>query len=139
MSWLRLSDATTILDHDEQRARESLERAISKAWLVGNGSPQQALDPNVPLRIQVTPTSGLRLVGRAWLDQPVLHWETSEVECICAPWTPTRQAHSETSPCPSRARIGIWRDDIMRVWGGAATSESVLPPVGTPETSAAER
>ena len=75
MSWLWLSDATTILDHDEQRARESLQRAISKAWLVGNESPQQALDPNVSLRIQVTPTSGLRLVGRAWLDQPVLHWE----------------------------------------------------------------
>jgi hypothetical protein len=35
MSWLSLTKATTILDHDAQRARESLERAISKAWIVG--------------------------------------------------------------------------------------------------------
>jgi hypothetical protein len=59
MSWLSLTKATTILDHDVERARESLGRAISKAWIVGpGGSPAPAIDPNVPLRIQVTPSPG---------------------------------------------------------------------------------
>jgi hypothetical protein len=40
VSWLSLTQATTILDHDIQRARESLGRAISKAGIVGpSGSP----------------------------------------------------------------------------------------------------
>jgi hypothetical protein len=57
MSWLSLTQATTILDHDVQRGRASLERAISKAWIVGvGGSPAPPIDPNVPLRIQVTPS-----------------------------------------------------------------------------------
>ena len=131
VNWLPLADATTIMDHDVQRARESLERAISKAWLVGpGGTPQVAVDPNVPLRIQVTPSSGWRLVGRAWLDQPVLDWETSEIECLCAPWTPSRQSQPPASPTQSRARIAIWRDDIVRLWGGSGTLASNLPAVG---------
>ena len=53
MTWLRLSEATVLIDHDVQRARARLERAIKKAWLVPPpGLPQQTLDPNVPLRIR---------------------------------------------------------------------------------------
>jgi hypothetical protein len=127
MSWLSLTKATTILDHDVQRARESLERAISKAWIVGiGGTPAPPIDPNVPLRIQVTPSPGWRLVGRDWLDQPVLDWETSEIECLCAPWTP-HGASQPAAPSQSRARIEIWQEDIARLWGGAGTSSSKPP------------
>src|SRR5713101_5112982 len=75
VTWLRLSEATALIDHDVQKARERLERAISKAGRVRPGGlPQPMLDPNVPLRIQVTLSPGLRIEGRAWLDNPVLHW-----------------------------------------------------------------
>jgi hypothetical protein len=68
--WLQLSEATVLLDHDQQKARQRLERAITKAWLVpAPGLRQPPLDPNVPLRIQVTPPAGLRIDGRAWLDK----------------------------------------------------------------------
>jgi hypothetical protein len=127
VSWLSLTKATTALDHDVQRARESLGRAISKAWIVGpGGSPPLAVDPNVPLRIQVTPSPGWRLVGRAWLDQPVLDWETSEIECLCTPWMPLRTSEP-ASPSQSRARIEIWREDIGRLWGGPERSGENAP------------
>ena len=56
LNWLLLSEATILIDHDVQKARERLERAIKKAWLVGPpGLPQPALDPNVPLRSKSHP------------------------------------------------------------------------------------
>ena len=123
MSWLTLTKATTILDHDVQRARESLGRAISKAWIVGSGgSPQSPIDPNVPLRVQVTPSPGCRLVGRDWLEHPVLHWGASEIECLCTPWMPPR-ASQPVSPSQSRAKIEIWREDIGRLWGAPESLE----------------
>ena len=129
MSWLSLTQATTILDHDVQRGRASLERAISNAWIVGvGGTPAPPIDPNVPLRIQVTPSPGLRLVGRDWLDRPVLDWETSEIECLCTPWTP-RGASEPSAPSQSRAKIEVWREDIRRLW---AAQES---PVGEVSSS----
>jgi hypothetical protein len=65
MSWLRLNEAATLIHHNVGKARERLSRAISKAWLVGPGVlPQQASDPNVPLRIQVVTSPGLRIDGR---------------------------------------------------------------------------
>jgi hypothetical protein len=89
------------MDHDVERARES-RGVISKAWLVNpGGSAQPAIDPNEPLRIEVTPPPGWRLVGRAWLDNPVLDWETSEIECLCMPWMSPRT--SQPAP-PSRSR-----------------------------------
>jgi hypothetical protein len=135
VSWLSLTKATTILDHDIQRARESLGRAISKAWIVGpSGSPAPAIDPNVPLRIQVTPSPGWRLVGRAWLDHPVLDWETSEIECLCAPWMSPRASQPEP-PSQSRAKIEIWREDIGRLWGGPESSGENVPPSGSSSAS----
>ncbi len=126
MSWLSLTKAATILDHDVQRARESLERAISKAWIVGiGGTPAPPIDPNVPLRIQVTPSPGWRLVGRDWLDQPVLDWENSEIECLCAPWTP-RGASQPAAPSQSRARIEIGRK-TLRVYGVAPELQVASP------------
>jgi hypothetical protein len=128
VSWLSLTKATTILDHDVQRARESLGRAISKAWIVGAvGSPQPAIDPNVPLRIQVTPSPGWRLVGRDWLEHAVLHWETSEIECLCTPYVSPR-ASQPASPSQSRAKIEVWREDIGRLWGAPESSEDEVPP-----------
>jgi hypothetical protein len=51
MTWLRLSEATTLIHHDVQKARERLQRAVSKAWIVRPpGLPQPSLDPNIPLR-----------------------------------------------------------------------------------------
>jgi hypothetical protein len=123
VSWLSLIQATTILDHDVQRARKSLERAITKAWIVGiGGAPAPPLDPNVPLRIRVSPQPGWRLVGRDWLDRPVLNWETSTIECLCAPWAPVGVSQPSASS-PSQAHIEIWREDIPRLWGAAGTSE----------------
>jgi len=119
VTWLRLSEATALIDHDVQKARERLERAISKAWGVRPGGlPQPMLDPNVPLRIQVTLSPGLRIEGRAWLDNPVLHWEASEIECLCKPWTPASQALPSAPPTQSRARIEVWSEDLVRLWGG---------------------
>ena len=68
MNWLHLTDATTTLDHDLHEARASLERAISKAWIVGTGgTPPPAIDISVPLRIQVAVAwlapCGKRLAG----------------------------------------------------------------------------
>ena len=52
MPWLSLDNATTLLDHDLNKARQALERGISKSWLMRqSGVPQPATDPNVPLRI----------------------------------------------------------------------------------------
>ena len=117
--WLQLSEATVLIDHDQQKARQRLERAITKAWLVpAPGLPQRPLDPNVPLRIQVTPSAGLRIDGRAWLDNPVLDWEASEVECPCKPWTPARQAPSPTET-QHRAKVEVWGGDLVRLWGGS--------------------
>lgn len=101
-----------------QKARERLERAIKKAWLVPSpGLPQSTFDPNVPLRIQVTSLPGLRLEGRAWLDNPVLHWETSEIECLCKPWTPASKALASVVATQSRVKIEIWDEDLVRLWG----------------------
>src|SRR4030095_5420625 len=45
MPWLSLDNATTLLDHDLNKAREALERGISKSWLMRqNGVPQPATD-----------------------------------------------------------------------------------------------
>ena len=53
MPWLRLDEATTLLDHDVEKARVALERGISKSWLVRpSGDPQSANDSNVPLRVR---------------------------------------------------------------------------------------
>ncbi len=135
VNWLPLTDATTILDHDVQRARESLERAINKAWIVGiGGTPAPPIDPNVPLRIQVTPPPGWRLVGRAWLDHPVLDWETSEIECLCMPWMSPR-ASQPAPPAQSRARIEIWRESLGRLWGAPESSGENAPPSRSESTS----
>jgi hypothetical protein len=135
VSWLSLSKATIILDHDVQRAQESLGRAISKAWIVGaGGSPAPATDPNVPLRVRVTPSPGWRLVGRDWLGPPVLHWETSEIECLCTPWMPPR-ASQPVAPSQSRAKIEVWREDIGRLWGGPEIPSADAPSSGSASTS----
>jgi hypothetical protein len=123
MTWLQLNEATPLIDHDVAKARERLERAISKAWRERTGgTPQPALDPNVPLRIQVMPPLGTRIDGRAWLDNPVLHWETSEIECLCIPWRPSRQTASSAPATQSRARIEVWDEDLARLWGGGDSS-----------------
>lgn len=125
-TWLQLSEATVLIDHNEQKARHRLERAIRKAWLVRPpGLPQSTLDPNVPLRIQVTPLPGLRIEGRAWLDAPVLHWEASEIECLCKPWTPARQSSSSTAETPRRASIEVWGADLVRLWGGNSPTQAL--------------
>jgi hypothetical protein len=110
-----------------QKARERLQRAIKKAWLVRSpGLPQPTIDPNVPLRIQLTRLPGLRIEGRAWLDNPVLQWEASEIECLCRPWTPSSQALSSAAT-QAQARIEVWGDDLVRLWGGDNTvSQSAL-------------
>jgi hypothetical protein len=119
VTWLRLSEATTLIDHNVQRARERLERAISKSWRVPPGrAPHSMIDPNVPLRIRVEPPPGLQIEGRAWLDNPVLDWEVSEVECLCKPWTPARQALLSAPAIPCRAKIEVWSEDLFRLWGG---------------------
>ena len=141
LNWLLLSEATILIDHDVQKARERLERAIKKAWLVGPpGLPQPALDPNVPLRIQVTSLPGWRLEGRAWLDDPVLHWAASEIECLCKPWTPLSKTLASVAATQFRVKIEIWAEDLVRLWGSdksmgsAATCEALIAPLMSPST-----
>ena len=118
MGWLRLSQAVTLIHRDVDKARERLTRAISKAWLVGLGVlAQQAFDPNVPLRIHVIPSPGLRIDGRGWLEKPKLNWETSEIDCLCKPWTPIGRTAPEP-PTQSKAQIEVWEEDLARLWGG---------------------
>jgi len=138
-TWLQLSEATVLVDHDEHKARQRLERAITKAWLVPPpGLPQPPLDPNVPLRIQVTPPLGLRIEGRAWLDNPVLGWEASEIECHCKPWTPARQVPSSTAETQCRARVEVWGGDLFRLWGGNNSASHAFAQ-GNPTETAGER
>jgi hypothetical protein len=135
-TWLQLSEATALIDHDHQKARQRLERAVTKAWLVPPpGLPQPPLDPNVPLRIQVTPPPGLRIDGRAWLDNPVLDWEASEVKCLCKPWTPARKAPSSTAETECLARIEVWGGDLVRLWGGNNSSSHAFVQGNDTETA----
>ena len=123
MTWLPLSKATTLIAHDVQKARERLERAISKAWRVGPGVlPQEATDPNVPLRIQITLPPGLRTEGRGWLENPVLHWESSEIECLSKPWIPLGRTSTEP-PTQFRAQIEVWEQDLVRLWSADSTNK----------------
>jgi hypothetical protein len=118
VTWLTLEEARALIHHDLSKAQERLARAISKAWQERTGGlPQPALDPNVPLRIQVIPPPGMRIAGRDWLDHPVLHWESSEIECLCAPWASSRQRLSSTTAIQTRARIEVWGEDLVRIWG----------------------
>jgi hypothetical protein len=131
VTWLRLSEATVIIDHDMQKARERLERAIKKAWLVRPpGLPQSTFDPNVPLRIQVTPPAGLRTESRAWLDNPVLHWEASEIECLCKTWTPSSKTLPSELATPCRVKIEVWDGDLVRLWGNYKSADYLLPTMG---------
>ena len=118
MAWLRLREATTFIDHDVSKARERLERAISKAWQMGpSGQPQQMSDPNIPLRILVKSPPGLRIIGRAWLEKPVLHWDTSEIDCVGKPWAPSSQQSSSAQATQFLASIEVWDEDLVRLWG----------------------
>jgi hypothetical protein len=72
------------------------------------------------------PSPGWRLSGRTWLDQPALYWETSEIECIGVPWTPSQQLQPSVDSKQLRARIEIWRADILRLWSRDGTA--VLSP-----------
>jgi hypothetical protein len=101
MPWLSL-------DHDLNKAREALERGISKSWLMRQNGVPPATDPNVPLRIRVIPSPGWRLEGRAWLESPVLHWEESQIECSGKPWAPSTQNLSSTANTQIRAKIEVW-------------------------------
>ena len=139
-TWLQLSEATVLIDHDEHKARQRLERAIKKAWLVRPpGLPQPPLDPNVPLRIQVTPLPGLRIDGRAWLDNLALDWEASEVECLCKPWTPAPQAPSSAAETQCRARIEVWGEDLVRLWGGNNSASHAFAQGNDIETAGERR
>jgi hypothetical protein len=130
MPWLRLDEATTLLDHDVEKARVALERGISKSWLVRpSGDPQPANDPNVPLRVRVMPSAGWRIQGRAWLESPVLHWQESEIECSCKPWAPSVQNSSPAPTSQVRAKIEVWQDDIFRLWGRTGESLRINPLV----------
>jgi len=66
MPWLRLDEATTLLDHDVEKARVALERGISKSWLVRpSGDPQPANDPNVLLALGRLAHSGESLARKS--------------------------------------------------------------------------
>ena len=127
MPWLRLDEATTLLDHDVEKARVALERGISKSWLVRpSGDPQSGNDPNVPLRVRVMPSAGWRIQGRAWLESPVLHWEESEIECSCKPWASSVQNSPPTPFSQIRAKIEVWQEDIFHLWGHTGESLSLV-------------
>jgi hypothetical protein len=51
--------------------------------------------------------------GRSWLNSPVLHWDTSEIQCLCMV-----ESHSwaNVAPCSRRVKIEVWSKDIARIW-----------------------
>jgi hypothetical protein len=51
----------------------------------------------------------------------VLHWETSEIECLCKPWTPLARA-TPAPPTQSKAQIEVWDEDLARLWGGDSSA-----------------
>jgi hypothetical protein len=65
---------------------------------------------------KVTPSPGWRIDSGHWLDQAVLHWDASEIECECREWRPAAKAKSST-PIQVRAAIEVWEEDIVRLWG----------------------
>ena len=132
MAWLRLSEATRFIDHDVSNARERLERAISKAWQMGpSGQPQAMSDPNIPLRVLVKPPPGLRVIGRAWLEKPVLHWDTSEIDCVGKPWAPSSQQSSSAQAIEFVASIEVWDEDLVRLWGNERSPVVAVSKLGT--------
>lgn len=134
VAWLRLSEATTFIDHDVSKARERLERAISKAWQMGpSGQPQAMSDPNIPLRVLVKSPPGLRIMGRAWLEKPVLHWDTSEIDCIGKPWAPSSQQSSSAQAIQFLASIEVWDEDLVRLWGNERTPVVTVSKLGKDE------
>jgi hypothetical protein len=134
LTWLSLTEATVLIDRDGHKVRERLERAISKAWQT-RGVPEPALDPNVPLRIIVTPPPGLQIEGRGWLHNPVLDWEASEIECLCKPRLPPRLQESSPPATQCRAKIAVWKDDLVRLWAGNVPKQLRQREVG--ETASA--
>lgn len=135
MTWLTLNNATVVIAHDEQKARERLERAISKGWQTPPGRlPQPTRDPNIPLRIRLIPPAGRRVQGRQWLDEPVLHWELSEIDCLCTLWAPAGAQRSPAIQC--RARIEVWEEDLVRLWGTSSSGSSTpYGPMQIPGTN----
>lgn len=47
----------------------------------------------------------------------VVGWETSEIECLCKPWTPSSKALASVVATQSRTAIMIWDEDLVRLWG----------------------
>ena len=121
-----------LIDHDVSNARERLERAISKAWQMGpSGQPQAMSDPNIPLRVLVKPPPGLRVIGRAWLEKPVLHWDTSEIDCVGKPWAPSSQQSSSAQAIEFVASIEVWDEDLVRLWGNERSPVVAVSKLGT--------
>ena len=60
---------------------------------------------------------------------PVLHWEASEIECLCKPWTPLSKALASMAATPSRVKIEIWNEDLCGC-GEATNQWAVLQRMG---------
>jgi len=64
MPWLRLDEATTLLDHDVEKARVALERGISKSWLVRpSGDPNRLMIQTCLYASELCPRQGGALRG----------------------------------------------------------------------------
>jgi hypothetical protein len=66
---------------------------------------------------------------RGWLENPVPHWEDSEIECSCKPWAPSAQESSLIPSSQITAKIEVWQDDIFRLWGRTGEGLQINPPV----------
>ena len=123
MGWLRLNEATSLMDHRRAESAGGTRAWISKAWPMGSGGwPVPTSRPNVPLRIQVVPLSGLPFEGRAWLRQPraVLGRVRNRMsrQSLGTTWEPlTRFAAAPTPQVP--ATIEVSEADILRLSGRA--------------------
>ena len=63
MPWLRLDEATTLLDHDVEKARVALERGISKSWLVRVEIPNRLMIQTCLYASELCPRQGGALRG----------------------------------------------------------------------------
>jgi hypothetical protein len=111
VTWLRLDDATAVIDHDEKGAaatRPCNQQGLAGATWRPAARRSQCAFAHSGDAVTWFATGGQKLV---------LHWETSEIECLCKAWTPSSQPLASAAPTQSRAKIEVWDEDLVRLMG----------------------
>jgi hypothetical protein len=106
MNWCSLTEVAV--------GDDELCHMVSEALLVRPGYLPKPADKSTPLRVRVILPDGWHPVGNAWLQSPVLHRDSSEIDCSCKPsfaW----EALPSAPPQVRRVKIDVWGPDIERL------------------------